>query len=127
METCGFDGSVLCCRGRIAVKVLAIFLSSALFFGYSFLERITRFIMVNYAFFNCFAEELVFKIFEHSLNKALNNRMVDPGGSCIDGTHIKANANKKKIQKEQVAKAAKNSGQLRKEINAECEDWATNQ
>ncbi|MFQ9472816.1 MAG: hypothetical protein ACLR0P_06550 [Oscillospiraceae bacterium] len=49
-----------------------------------------------------FAEE----IFAHILNKALNNRMVDPSMIFIDGTHIKASANKKKFQKEQVAKAA---------------------
>ena len=30
--------------------------------------------------------------------KALNNRMVDPGVIYIDGTHIKASANKKKLR-----------------------------
>ena len=46
--------------------------------------------------------------------------MVDPNTIFIDGTHIKASANKKKYQKEQVAKAAKvYSGQLRKEIYAQ--------
>ena len=30
--------------------------------------------------------------------------MVDPGTVFIDGTHIKTSANKKKFQKEQVAK-----------------------
>ena len=60
------------------------------------------------------------EIFEHILNKALNHRMVDPNTIFIDGTHIKASANKKKYQKEQVAKAAKvYSGQLRKEIYAQ--------
>ena len=54
------------------------------------------------------------------LNKALNHRMVDPNTIFIDGTHIKASANKKKYQKEQVAKAAKvYSGQLRREVNEE--------
>ena len=48
--------------------------------------------------------------------------MVDPGTIFIDGTHIKASANKKKYQKEQVKKAAKiYSGQLRREVNAERE------
>ena len=48
--------------------------------------------------------------------------MVDPSIIFIDGTHIKASANKKKFQKEQVAKAAKvYSGQLRREVNAERE------
>ena len=46
--------------------------------------------------------------------------MVDPNTIFIDGTHIKASANKKKYQKEQVAKAAKvYSGQLRREVNEE--------
>ena len=53
--------------------------------------------------------------------KALNNRMLDTS-VFIDGTHIKASANKKKLQKEQVAKAAKvYSGQLRRKVNAERE------
>lgn len=48
--------------------------------------------------------------------------MVDPSTIFIDGTHIKASANKKKYQKEQVKKAAKvYSGQLRREVNAERE------
>ena len=46
--------------------------------------------------------------------------MVDPNTIFLDGTHIKASANKKKYQKEQVAKAAKGySGQLRREIYAQ--------
>lgn len=54
--------------------------------------------------------------------KALNNRMLDTSAIFIDGTHIKASANKKELQKEQVAKAAKvYSGQLRREVNAERE------
>ena len=54
--------------------------------------------------------------------KALNNRMLDTSAIFIDGTHIKASANKKKLQKEQVAKATKvYSGQLRREVNAERE------
>ncbi len=48
--------------------------------------------------------------------------MVDPSIIFIDGTHIKASANKKKYQKEQVAKVARTySGQFHKEVNAERE------
>lgn len=47
-----------------------------------------------------FPNELTEEIFEHILKKALNNRMVDPGTVFIDGTHIKASANKKKYHKE---------------------------
>ena len=61
-------------------------------------------------------------VFAHILNKALNNRMVDPSEIFIDGTHIKASANKKKYQKEQVAKTAKiYQEQLSKEVAAERE------
>ena len=101
------------------------------FLGYGLLEEIPHFSTVSYAFCHRFPEDLTIEIFEHILNKALNNRMVDPrtvfiDGTprtvFIDGTHIKASANKKKYQKEQVAKAAKvYAEQLREEVNAERE------
>lgn len=92
------------------------------FLGYGLLEEIPHFSTVSYAFCHRFPEDLTIEIFEHILNKALNNRMVDPRTVFIDGTHIKASANKKKYQKEQVAKAAKvYAEQLRQEVNAERE------
>ena len=97
-------------------------LSYRWFLGYGLLDEIPHFATVSYAFCKRFPEELAQEIFEHILNKALNNRMVDPSTIYIDGTHIKASANKKKFQKEQVRKAAKvYSGQLRREVNAERE------
>ena len=92
------------------------------FLGYGLLDEIPHFATVSYAFCKRFPDELTTEIFEHILNKALNNHMVDPSTVFIDGTHIKASANKKKYQKEQVSKAAKvYSGQLRREVNAERE------
>ena len=97
-------------------------LSYRWFLGYGLLDEIPHFATVSYAFCRRFPDELTTEIFEHILNKALNNRMVDPSIIFIDGTHIKASANKKKHQKEQVKKAAKvYSGQLRREVNAERE------
>ena len=97
-------------------------LSYRWFLGYGLLDEIPHFATVSYAFCKRFPEELAAEIFEHILNKALNNHMVDPSVIFIDGTHIKANANKKKFQKEQVSKVAKvYSGQLRREVNAERE------
>lgn len=97
-------------------------LSYRWFLGYGLLDEIPHFATVSYAFCKRFPDELTTEIFEHILNKALNNRMVDPSTIFIDGTHIKASANKKKFQKEQVAKAAKiYSGQLRREVNEERE------
>ena len=97
-------------------------LSYRWFLGYGLLDEIPHFATVSYAFCKRFPDELSSEIFEHILNKALNNRMVDPSVIFIDGTHIKASANKKKFRKEQVAKAAKvYSGQLRREVNEERE------
>lgn len=92
------------------------------FLGYSLLDKIPHFATVSYAFCNRFPPELSTEIFEHILNKALNNHVVDPSMIFIDGTHIKASANKKKYQKEQVSKAARlYSEELRREVNAERE------
>ena len=76
------------------------------FLGYSLLDNIPHFATVSYAFCKRFPAELAEEIFEHILNKAINHRMVEPSAIFIDGTHIKASANKKKYQKEQVKKAA---------------------
>ena len=92
------------------------------FLGCGLLEEILHFATVSYAFCQRFPEELTQEIFEHILNKAVNNRMVDPRAVFIDGTHIKVSAHKKKFQNVQVAKAAKvYSQQLREEVNAERE------
>ena len=92
------------------------------FLGYGLLDNIPHFATVSYAFCKRFPPELASEIFEHILNKAINNKMVDPSAVFIDGTHIKASANKKKVQKEQVKKAALvYEEQLRREVNAERE------
>lgn len=97
-------------------------LSYRWFLGCNLLDEIPHFATVSYAFCKRFPPELAAEIFEHILNKALNNRMIDPSMIFIDGTHIKASANKKKFQKEMVAKTAKlYEEQLRAEVNAERE------
>ena len=95
------------------------------FLGYSLLDEIPHFTTVNYAFCKRFPPEVSEEIFAHILNKALNHRMVDPSMIFIDGTHIKASANKKKFQKEQVARTAKvYEEKLRKEVAEERQGWA---
>ena len=47
------------------------------FLGYGLLDDIPHFATVSYAFCKRFPDELTTEIFEHILNKALNNRMVD--------------------------------------------------
>ena len=107
---------------RQTYREIQVNLAYRWFLGYGLLDEIPHFATVSYAFCKRFPEELSSEIFEHILNKALNNRMVDPNIIFIDGTHIKASANKKKFQKERVAKTAKiYSEQLRQEVNAERE------
>lgn len=90
------------------------------FLGYGLLDKIPHFATVSYAFCKRFPPELTAELFEYILNKAINNRMVDPSVIFIDGTHIKASANKKKVQKERVAKTAQiYTEQLREEVNAD--------
>lgn len=90
------------------------------FLGYSLLDEIPHFATVSYAFCKRFPPEVATEIFEHILTRAINNRMVDPTAIFIDGTHIKASANKKRYVKQQVQKAAKiYTEQLREEVNAE--------
>jgi len=107
---------------RQAHREIQVNIAYRWFLGYSLLDNIPHFATVSYAFCKRFPPELATEIFEHILNKALNNRMVDPSIIFIDGTHIKASANKKKFQKEMVAKTAKiYEEQLRDEVNAERE------
>ena len=92
------------------------------FLGYGLLDTIPHFATVSYAFCRRFPPELTEEIFAHILNKALNHRMLDPTMVFMDGTQIKASANKKKYQKEKIAKTAKiYAEQLREEVNAERE------
>lgn len=65
------------------------------FLGYNLLEKIPHFATVSYAFCRRFPPELSEEIFAHILNKALNDKVVDPSMVFIDGTHIKAPANKR--------------------------------
>lgn len=107
---------------RQTYREIQVNLAYRWFLGYNLLEEIPHFATVSYAFCKRFPPELSEEIFDHILNKALNHRMVDPSAIFIDGTHIKASANKKKYQKEQVAKAARvYERQLREEVNAERE------
>ena len=62
--------------------------------GYGLLDEIPHFATVSYAFCKRFPPELSEEIFAHILNKAINNRMIDLSAVFIDGTHIKASANK---------------------------------
>ena len=107
---------------RQTYREIEVNLAYRWFLGYSLLDKIPHFATVSYAFCRRFPPELSEEIFAYILNKALNNRMVDPSAIFIDGTHIKASANKKKYQKQRVAETARvYAEQLQKEVNEERE------
>jgi hypothetical protein len=82
------------------------------------LENIPHFAAVSYASCRRFPPELSEEMFA----RILNNKVVEPGMVFIDGTHIKASADKEKFQKEPAAKTAKvYARQLPKEVNGERE------
>lgn len=77
---------------------------------------------MSYNFRNRFNAETVDKIFNWILDEIANEGYLNPEAVFIDGTHIKANANKNKKIKEQVPVAAKRySDELLEEINADRE------
>lgn len=107
---------------RQAYRDIQVNVAYRWFLGYSLLDEIPHFATVSYAFCKRFPPEVAEQIFAHILSKAINNRLVEPSAIFIDGTHIKASANKKKHVKEQVARTAKiYAEQLRDEVNAERE------
>lgn len=65
------------------------FQSPRFLYNNGLLNRIPHFATESYAFCKRFLENLPKEIFEHILNKALNNRMVDPSIISIYDTHIK--------------------------------------
>ena len=75
-----------------------------------------------YNFRSRFNAETVDKIFNWILDEIANEGYLNPEAVFIDGTHIKANANKNKKIKEQVPVAAKRyADELLEEINADRE------
>ena len=108
---------------RQTYREIQVNLAYRWFLGYSLLDEIPHFATVSYAFCKRFPPELSEEIFAHILNKAINNRMVDSSAIFIDGTHIRANANKKKYVIEVVAVEAKRyQKELDEEINRDREE-----
>ena len=90
------------------------------FLGYSINENTPHFSTLSYNF--RLNEETVDKIFNWILDEIANEGYLNPEAVFIDGTHIKANANKNKKIKEQVPVAAKRyADELLEEINSDRE------
>ena len=93
------------------------------FLGYSLTEKTPHFSTISYNFSHRFTEEIVQEVFDWILNEINNAGYLSPEAVFIDGTHIKANANIKKVIRKAVPEASKiYSEQLLDEINQDRDD-----
>jgi len=92
------------------------------FLGYGLQEETPHFSTLSYNFRHRFTTQTVDKVFSWVLDEIAEAGYLSPGAVFVDGTHIKANANKKKTVKEEIPAAAKRySSELIEEINADRE------
>ena len=92
------------------------------FLGYLLNEQTPHFSTLSYNFRNRYTSETVEKIFYWILEEINNAGYLSPEAVFVDGTHIKANANIKKVVKKEVPNAAKAyEKQLMEEINEDRE------
>ena len=77
------------------------------FLGYRLQEDTPHFSTISYNFRHRFTSETVDQIFGWILMEMVEAGYVAPGVVFVDGTHIKANANTKKVVKKEVPVAAK--------------------
>ena len=92
------------------------------FLGYRLQEDTPHFSTVSYNFRHRFTSETVDQIFNWILMEMVEAGYVAPGVVFVDGTHIKANANTKKVVQKEVPVAAKRyAEELMGEVNADRE------
>ncbi len=92
------------------------------FLGYSLQEETPHFSTVSYNFRHRFTAETVNQIFDWILWEIAEAGYLRPEAIFVDGTHIKANANIKKVEKIEVEQEAKRyAKELMAEVNADRE------
>lgn len=103
---------------RQTIKEIEVNMAYRWFIGYDIGEKIPHFSTFGKNYTRRFQGTDVFeRIFTHILNEAVNCGFVDASAVFIDGTHIKASANKKKNTTEEMKIEAKNyQQQLDEEI-----------
>ncbi len=93
------------------------------FLGYLMNEQTPHFSTISYNFKHRFTTETIDKIFYWILSEIAHAGYLSPEAVFVDGTHIKANANMKKVVKKAIPQAARNyEEQLLKEINEDREE-----
>ena len=107
---------------RQTLKEITVNLAYRWFLGLGIDTPVPHFATVSYAFATRFPSELSEQIFAWVLEAAVAKKFVKAETIFIDGTHIKANANKNKKRKELAAATARiYDEQLREEIDADRE------
>ncbi len=105
---------------RQTLKEVTVNMAYRWFLGYGVDTPVPHFATVSYAFAQRFPSELSEQIFAWVLEAAMKKGYVRPETIFIDGTHIKASANKNKKRKELAEVTARAyEDQLREEINAD--------
>ena len=109
---------------RQTIKEIEVNIAYRWFIGYDLTEPIPHFSTFGKNYKRRFEGTDVFeRIFRRILEEAVKCGFVDASAIFIDGTHIRANANKKKYVKEIVAVEAKRyQKELDEEINRDRED-----
>ncbi len=93
------------------------------FLGYSLTEQTPHFSTVSYNFKHRFTSDTIDEVFYWILDEINRAGYLSPEAVFVDGTHIKANANIKKVVKKEIPKAAKiYEEQLLAEINEDREN-----
>lgn len=103
---------------RQTIKEIEVNMAYRWFIGYNMDEPIPHFSTFGKNYARRFQGTDVFdRIFTHILNEAVTCGFVDASAVFIDGTHIKASANKKKTTPAEIEIEAKNyQGQLDEEV-----------
>ena len=105
---------------RQTVKEIQVNLAYRWFLGFGIDNAVPHFATISYAFATRFPSELSEQIFEWVLDAAIAKKFIKAENAFLDGTHVKASANKKKKRKEMVTATARiYEDQLREEINAD--------
>ena len=103
-------------------KEIEVNLAYRWFLGFGVDTPVPHFATISYAFATRFPSEVCEKIFAWVLEAAVAKKFVKAETVFIDGTHIKASANKNKKRKELAAATARvYDKQLREEIDADRE------
>ncbi|WP_144526358.1 IS1182 family transposase, partial [Bacillus pumilus] len=109
---------------RQTIKEIETNVAYRWFIGYGFSEKIPHFSTFGKNYVRRFHDTDLFEqIFYRILREAMKKGFVDPSIAFIDSTHVKANANKKKLEKKIVRVETRSyQNQLHEEINVDREE-----